>query len=178
MLIPVCDANTNNNTLDAYCLLIKKQGKYAPPAPQPGRVDSGSRRSTGGLEKLGRPRRAIERTRRFGNPLAAQSQLLLCGDGGGRGAGCRPHRICFLSLLSLRSGLPRPESRRRAARAARVAAGEAGRLSACGTPALSPRTRPRRARVLAGPKAPLTLVSPRARSAPGPWAPRWAPARG
>ncbi|XP_040112479.1 translation initiation factor IF-2-like [Oryx dammah] len=42
--------------------------RLAPPAPQPGRVDSGSRRSTGGLEKPGRPRRAIERTRRFGDP--------------------------------------------------------------------------------------------------------------
>ena len=29
MLTLVCDANTNNNTLDAYCLLIKKTSQIS-----------------------------------------------------------------------------------------------------------------------------------------------------
>ena len=80
--------------------------RLAPPAPQRGRVDSGSRRSTGGLEKRRGPRRAIERTRRFGDPPRRAVAAASLRDGGGRGAGCRPHRICLLSLLRFSPARP------------------------------------------------------------------------
>lgn len=80
--------------------------RLAPPAPQPGRVDISSGRSTGGLGKpetqaLHRHRSGLE----VRGILAAQSPLFLFGDWGRGGAGYCPHGIYFLSLLSLCPGL-------------------------------------------------------------------------